>query len=667
VSQTANGGPVKLDAGMSEALLAVLDACGIGAFLGDGRRLLEANASMCRLFGRDRDELLAIEPTTLLAPSDRTLMTERGRSWGGDVSIRAVSVLQPTGEPLPAMIASAAVREGLRVGVVIDLSDVTAAEFDLELFRSMADHSPAGVLLWDGRGVERGVDLRLRWASRPALALMLQDREDVVGQRLGDLLPFIPPTLADRALALCGTDRFEDIGEARLPFPRDTSRTLERTLIGLPAGLVAVRVVDVTEAREEERRRYALLRRVVELGDDDRRRLGLSLHDDAVQQAAAAAFLLEGLAQRPDVADRAERLHSASAAMHEVLDALRRIVFELSPPELIDSGLGPAIRNAFDYLFSSAPVELEIDVDATALALVSREVQTIAFRIAVEALTNVRKHADASRVSVGVVVSDGQLELTVTDDGVGLLPETELPAHPGLRNMIERAAAVGGSCTIVPRGTGGVEVFARLPWQAEAAPLLPVDLPATLEEATAAADEERQRGLEGAAAAFVAARSEAHDLRRRLQAVLETSQALSAAGLGQSDVVHLGASHAAAALACHATVHLLRGGAGDLVLAAAAETPLEVISVVERDVVEAGHARIALDSGLPFLIDGSEMDGSAEEIRQALVAPLLVAGQRLGALTLCRVGDDAPFRDDDVDFAAWLAAQIAAGLLLATA
>ena len=647
---------MELAPGMVEALLSVLADCGVGVFVGDGRRLVDANQAMCRLFARDRDVLLSAEPTAFLVPADRTLMTERGTDWSGDVAVREVDIERPNGDRVAVAIASAAVGDR-RVGVVLDLSTASETAMELELLRGLAKNSPAGVMVWEGAGVVRGVDMRLRWASEPALAMLGSDRSKAVGRRLGDLLPFIEPGLADRALDLCGTTRVEAIGEVRLPSPEGSPPILERTLIGLPGGLVAVRIQDVTAAHEAEERRYALLRRLIDRSDEQRRRLAMDLHDDAIQRAAASALLLEGLAKRPDVPDRAQRLEAAGTAVRDVVAALRQLVFELSPPELEETGVDTAIRSAVDHLFADTSVDVRVDTEGTGLHELSDRVQLTAFRIAVEALTNVRKHAQATHVRVSLEAVQDRLVLVVRDDGVGVEGDVGRPGHLGMRSMLERAASIGGSCTVTSAPPAGVEVRAVLPLGPDDAPTEPDPLPPTLEQAVWSATGVLRRELQDATAALTDARSDARSTRDRLEGLLTFSAALlGASSTGDGGAVRW-AQLASDLSNAHAIVHLLAGEGAALTCVAADPEGEGLAAMAEALVVEPGHAGLALDSGTPFLINDVTPDAGGS-IGHAIVAPMFAGGRPVGTLTLLRIDPGHPFDDDDVDLAAWMATQI---------
>jgi signal transduction histidine kinase len=146
------------------------------------------------------------------------------------------------------------------------------------------------------------------------------------------------------------------------------------------------------------------------------------------------------------------------------LDDIRRLVYELRPPALDSLGLIGALHEYTMILSRRADGEpLEIALDAPEpLADLPAAVEVAAYRIATEALTNVTRHSSASAATIRLAVTDAGLRVSVHDDGVnvgnGWLPGV------GLTSIRERAAELGGSCTIRHDRTGGrVDVFLPLP------------------------------------------------------------------------------------------------------------------------------------------------------------------------------------------------------------
>jgi len=146
--------------------------------------------------------------------------------------------------------------------------------------------------------------------------------------------------------------------------------------------------------------------------------------------------------------------------MQDAIADVRRLVYELRPPALDQLGLVGALREHAARI-SDDHGGLKVAVDAPeALPVLSAAVEVAAYRIAMEAINNVQRHAQARRCTVQFEVDDG-LELEIADDGAGVAPGTQLGV--GMHSMRERARELGGSVAIGERDGGGTRVLARLP------------------------------------------------------------------------------------------------------------------------------------------------------------------------------------------------------------
>lgn len=225
---------------------------------------------------------------------------------------------------------------------------------------------------------------------------------------------------------------------------------------------VGVATRSVLLARDLQRSRE----RLVTAREEERRRIRRDLHDGLGPALAGVAFGLDAarnlLADDPASAD--EQLRQLKEETQTCIADIRRLVYDLRPPALDELGLLPALAEYADRL-SSRDSGLAVTVEAAQpLPALPAAVEAAAYRIAVEALTNVSRHAQARHCLLRLGVDDGdrpELRLLVRDDGRGL----PAPRRPGvgLASMGERATELGGSCRVVPRPEGGTDVLARLP------------------------------------------------------------------------------------------------------------------------------------------------------------------------------------------------------------
>ncbi|MDX6277442.1 MAG: hypothetical protein QOJ72_1570 [Nocardioidaceae bacterium] len=202
--------------------------------------------------------------------------------------------------------------------------------------------------------------------------------------------------------------------------------------------------------------------RLVNAREEERRRLRRELHDGLGPVLTALGLNID--AARTRLAPEDPRMSEADAFMSHAKEAssqaiadLRSIVYGLRPPALDDLGLVGALELHINRLVESSP--LQVSVEGAHLPELPAAVEVAAFRTAVEAVTNVVRHADARTCSVVLEVRDGSLVVEVADDGSS---RGDWTAGVGVLGMRERAAELGGSLTAGPTADGG-SVRARFP------------------------------------------------------------------------------------------------------------------------------------------------------------------------------------------------------------
>jgi signal transduction histidine kinase len=201
---------------------------------------------------------------------------------------------------------------------------------------------------------------------------------------------------------------------------------------------------------------------IVAAADAERRRIERDLHDGAQQRLVSLAMNL-GMA-RERFADAPEPVRRAIADAHDeavlALSELREFIRGLHPAVLNDRGLDAALSG----LAARAPLPVRLRVDVPRPA--SPSVEAVAYFIVSEALTNVAKHAQATRAEVTVTRDGDVLRIAITDDGSGGAVPADgdgAGAGTGLRGLAQRAAAVDGTLTIDSPPGGPTVIAAELP------------------------------------------------------------------------------------------------------------------------------------------------------------------------------------------------------------
>jgi signal transduction histidine kinase len=214
---------------------------------------------------------------------------------------------------------------------------------------------------------------------------------------------------------------------------------------------VAERTKDLTKTLEkvqtvdEQRRR--LLARLVHAEEDERKRIAGDIHDDPIQKIVATSMRLQLLRKQLSDPEQLEVLDKLLSTVRGSIESLRHLIFELRPHALDEDGLGPALQDYLESIESDFEFKLEQRIEKEPPA----ELRVLLYRVAQEAITNIRKHAQAERVQVLLTDQDGGFLVRIVDDGVGFTaPDTlhSAKGHLGVSAMRERVEMAGGWCQL---------------------------------------------------------------------------------------------------------------------------------------------------------------------------------------------------------------------------
>ncbi|WP_432119782.1 sensor histidine kinase [Streptomyces sp. bgisy032] len=200
--------------------------------------------------------------------------------------------------------------------------------------------------------------------------------------------------------------------------------------------------------------------RLLRAREEERRHLRRELHDGLGPHLAAVQLRLNAAqACAPLPATAAEHLHIAVQALGEALLELRHLTSGTIPPALTGRGLLDATRTLAHHL-TSGDVQVIVADPRPPLPTLTPAVETTAYRITAEALTNAVRHAGARRIHVDFRIDLLMLTISVTDDGIGLDPRAA--TGTGLASIAARAASIGGIATL-DTGPHGTAVHIALP------------------------------------------------------------------------------------------------------------------------------------------------------------------------------------------------------------
>ncbi len=212
-------------------------------------------------------------------------------------------------------------------------------------------------------------------------------------------------------------------------------------------------------------RMRSLSRRLVEVQENERRAIARELHDEAGQALASLRFGLRLLEREIDeggsVAGRVAELMQRTDA---VIDGLHRLAADLRPPSLDPLGLEAALREYVRSAGSKFGLEVRFKARGFASERLPAVVETALYRVVQEAMTNVARHAGATRVDVLAECRGDRVVVMVEDDGAGFDPDRSRRGdHLGLLGMRERAEALGGTMVVESAPGAGTTIVVEVP------------------------------------------------------------------------------------------------------------------------------------------------------------------------------------------------------------
>lgn len=356
-------------------------------------------------------------------------------------------------------------------GVVVDITarkqaeeKLRASEIQLRLF---VEHSPAAIAMFDNE--MRYLVASRRWSED----YRLRD-QDVIGRSHYEVFADVPERWKE-VYRRCLAGAIERCEED--PFPRADGHVdwvrwevrPWRKASGEIGGILIFSEV-ITAAKEAEhkiaedaQRLEQLSRRLLAAQEDERRNVARELHDEIGQLLTVVKLDLQAVLRQPGTAALAPALKEGMESIDRVVARVRDLSLDLRPSMLDDLGLVPALRWYAQRQAKRADLALTLTLP-NELPRLPGEIETVCFRVAQEALTNIARHAGAHRVELTLATEERGLRLRVSDDGVGFDPEAvrrDAGAAFGLLGMRERAELAGGEFHLDSRPGRGTTVEVR--------------------------------------------------------------------------------------------------------------------------------------------------------------------------------------------------------------
>jgi len=220
----------------------------------------------------------------------------------------------------------------------------------------------------------------------------------------------------------------------------------------------AIQLEKLVDSRTTELRRLSA--RLLTMQDEERRRIAREIHDGLGQELAAAKMILDGILAKDGSPSMQQASVEASQLVDRAIQQVRTISHLLHPPLLDEVGLISALRWFLEGLSERSGINVHLDVHPPGLTRLKSEVETAIFRIVQEALTNMFRHSGARNGRVAVGENEGQIVVTVSDDGKGIEEEVSQlrpeSVGVGIGGMRQRVMELGGSLRLANAHPGTI-------------------------------------------------------------------------------------------------------------------------------------------------------------------------------------------------------------------
>lgn len=267
----------------------------------------------------------------------------------------------------------------------------------------------------------------------------------------------VPLVVQGRAIGVLGVDR----KHSRRPLEPHTLELLQLFAAQAAVAIQSAQLFEQVRAGREGLQN--LSRRLVEMQEAERRHLARELHDEIGQILTGLKLTLEVGGRVPASAVKA-RLDEARTLVNDLMLRVRELSLDLRPAMLDDIGLLSALLWHVERYSTQSRVRVNLEHSGMEGRRFGAEVETAAYRIAQEALTNVARHAGVTEVTVRLWAEPQTLQLQIDDQGAGFDPVAALAGPTsGLAGMRERAFLLGGALTVESAPGAGTRVMATLP------------------------------------------------------------------------------------------------------------------------------------------------------------------------------------------------------------
>lgn len=450
------------------------------------RRFIETNPATSRMLGYPHNELTGMHPDDFLLPDDRAdalKQLERLHDDSAMLNTRRQLKLKD-GTLATVEIRTTLLDSGMSISVIRDISEQVKTEAALQdqerFIRSVVEVLAEGVVVHQADGV-------IIYTNRAALQILGHD--DLVASNVtihdpswcfihDDQSPFEPDSHPAMLSLTAGVEQRNVVmGVMRPDGKRIWLSVNSDPLWDEQSNSVIGAVVsfsDITEKRTTEwqlhlkrERLRALSSHLLHVREEEKSTIAREIHDELGSSLTAIKMGIEWIdekigAQHPEMKQRLEQVTGVTA---QAIQATRRIVTQLRPSVLEDLGLWAALEWQIREFSKHSTIVCVQNLQCNHIHL-PPQTALVVYRIVQEALNNIAKHAQASAVRIECWLSDGHLNITLEDNGVGIDEEvTHSITSYGIRGMYERIIQINGTLQILGTPGEGTLIVLTIPCQ----------------------------------------------------------------------------------------------------------------------------------------------------------------------------------------------------------